>query len=121
MLVKLRQLECAQGFVHLIRNLLETLGKVMKFILPSGSAVYGNSQRAASGSHTEFSNSNEAVPTSMDFVGSIPHRTDPSSQSSKVSIPVEFVLGVAPRPRFRLFSSSLSFFYCAPFVLKTVG
>jgi hypothetical protein len=41
MLVKLRQLECAQGFVHLI---LETLDKVMKFILLSGSAVYGNSQ-----------------------------------------------------------------------------
>ncbi|MCI0427524.1 MAG: hypothetical protein L0Z46_05875 [Nitrospiraceae bacterium] len=45
MLAKLRQLECAQGFVHLMYNLLEMLGKVMEFMLPSGSAVYGNGQR----------------------------------------------------------------------------
>jgi hypothetical protein len=44
MLVKLRQLECVQGFVHLIYNLLEMLDKVMEFILPSGSAVCENSQ-----------------------------------------------------------------------------
>jgi hypothetical protein len=44
MLVKLRQLECVQGFVHLMDNLLEVLGKVMEFILPSGRAVCGNSQ-----------------------------------------------------------------------------
>src|SRR5256885_15477989 len=46
MLAKLRQLECAQGFVHLMYNLLEMLGKAMEFMLPSGSAVwYGNGQR----------------------------------------------------------------------------
>lgn len=45
MLAKLGKLECAQGFVHLMYNLLELLGKVMEFMLPSGSAVYGNSQR----------------------------------------------------------------------------
>jgi hypothetical protein len=44
MLVKLRQLECAQGFVHLMHNLLEMLDKVMEFILPSGRSVCGNSQ-----------------------------------------------------------------------------
>jgi len=45
MLAKLRQLECAQGFIYFMYNLLEMLGKVMEFMLPSGSAVYGNSQR----------------------------------------------------------------------------
>ncbi len=45
MLVKLRQLKCAQGFVLLMYNYLEMLGKVMEFMLPSGSAVYGNSLR----------------------------------------------------------------------------
>ncbi len=45
MLEKLRQLECAQGFVHLMYNLLEMLGKVMEFMLPSGSAVCRNGQR----------------------------------------------------------------------------
>ena len=45
MLAKLRQLECAQGFVLLMYNLLEMLGKVMEFMLPQGSAVYGNSLR----------------------------------------------------------------------------
>lgn len=45
MLAKMRQLECAQGFVHLMYNLLEMLGKVMEFMLPSGSAVCGNGQR----------------------------------------------------------------------------
>jgi hypothetical protein len=43
MLVQLRKLECAQGFVH-IHNLLEMLDKVMEFILPSGSLVCGNTQ-----------------------------------------------------------------------------
>ena len=45
MLAKLRQLECAQGFVHLMRNLLELLGEVTEFMLPSGSTVCGNGQR----------------------------------------------------------------------------
>jgi hypothetical protein len=45
MLAKLQQLECAQGFVHLMYNLLELLGKTMEFMLPSGSAVCGNGQR----------------------------------------------------------------------------
>ena len=45
MLAKLRQLECIQGFVHLMYNLVEMLGKVMEFMLPSGSAVCGNGQR----------------------------------------------------------------------------
>ena len=45
MLEKLRQLECAQGFVHLMYNRLEMLGKVMEFMLPSGSAVCRNGQR----------------------------------------------------------------------------
>jgi hypothetical protein len=44
MLVKLRQLECVQGFVQLMDKLLEVLGKVMEFILPSERAVCGNSQ-----------------------------------------------------------------------------
>jgi len=45
MLAKLRQLECAQGFVHLMYNLLEMLGKAMEFMLPLGSAVCGNGRR----------------------------------------------------------------------------
>ena len=45
MLEKLPQLECAQGFVHLMYNLLELLGKTMVFMLPSGSAVCGNGHR----------------------------------------------------------------------------
>lgn len=45
MLAKLRQLECAEGFVHLRYNLLELLGKVMEFMLQAGSAACGNSQR----------------------------------------------------------------------------
>ena len=46
MLAEMRGLvECAQGFVHLMYNLLEVLGKVMEFILPSGSAGCGNGQR----------------------------------------------------------------------------
>jgi hypothetical protein len=44
MLAKLRQLERAQGFVHLMYNLLEMLGKIMEFMLPSGNAVCGNGQ-----------------------------------------------------------------------------
>ena len=43
MLAKLRQLEWAQGFVLLMYNFLEKLGKVMEFVLLFGSAVYGNS------------------------------------------------------------------------------
>lgn len=45
MLAKLRQFEYVQGFLHLMYNLLERLGKVMEFMLPSGSAVCGNGQR----------------------------------------------------------------------------
>ena len=44
MLAKLRHLECAQGFVNLMYNLLEMLGKVMEFMLPSGSTIFGNGQ-----------------------------------------------------------------------------
>jgi hypothetical protein len=44
MLVRLRQLECVRGFVHLMYNLVEILDKAMEFILSSGSAVSGNSQ-----------------------------------------------------------------------------
>jgi hypothetical protein len=44
MLVKLRQLECAQGFVHLMYILLKMLDKVMEFIMLSGRAVCGSSQ-----------------------------------------------------------------------------
>lgn len=45
MLAKLRQLECAQGFVHLMYNLVEMLGKVVEFMLPSESVVCGNSRQ----------------------------------------------------------------------------
>ena len=46
MLAKLRHLvECVQGFVHLMYNFLEMLGEVIEIMLPSRSAVYGNSQR----------------------------------------------------------------------------
>jgi hypothetical protein len=45
MLAKLQQLECAQGFVHLMYNFLKLLGKAMEFMLPSASAVCGNGQR----------------------------------------------------------------------------
>jgi hypothetical protein len=45
MLAKLRKLECAQGFVHLMYNLLEMLGKVMEFMLPSGSTISGSGQQ----------------------------------------------------------------------------
>jgi hypothetical protein len=45
MLAKLRQLEFALGFVHLMYHLVEVLGKVVEFMLPSGSAVCGNSRQ----------------------------------------------------------------------------
>jgi hypothetical protein len=45
MLAKLRQLECVQGFVHLMNNFLETLGKIMEFLLPSQSAISRNGQQ----------------------------------------------------------------------------
>ncbi len=45
MLAKLTQVECAQGFVHLMYNLLEMLGKFMEFMLPSGSATCRDGQR----------------------------------------------------------------------------
>jgi hypothetical protein len=45
MLAKLSQVECAQGFVRLMYSFVEMLGKVMEFMLPSGSAVWGNSQQ----------------------------------------------------------------------------
>ncbi len=94
MLAKLRQLECAQGFVHLMYNLLEMLGKVMEFMLPSGSAVCGNSQRLLPVRTLNPLMQMRRIPTQMDLVGSVPHRTYSSSQSSKASIPVESVLGV---------------------------
>ena len=45
MLVKLRQIECVQGFVLLMYNFLEMLGKFMEFLLPSDNAVHGDSLR----------------------------------------------------------------------------
>ena len=45
MLARLMQIECAQGFVHLMYNLLEMLGKVMEFMLSSRSAGCGDGQR----------------------------------------------------------------------------
>lgn len=45
MLVKLRQSEWAQGFVLLMYNLLELLGQVMEFLLPTGGAMGGNGLR----------------------------------------------------------------------------
>jgi len=45
MLAKLMQIECAQGFVHLMYNLWEMLGKVMEFMLSSESAGCGEGQR----------------------------------------------------------------------------
>jgi len=46
MLAKLRQLvECVQGFVHLIYNFFEMFGEVIEIMLPSKSAVSGNSQQ----------------------------------------------------------------------------
>jgi hypothetical protein len=94
MQAKLRQLECTQGFVHLMYNLLEMLGKVMEFMLASGSAVCGNGQRLLP---VRALNPlmRTSVPTQMDLVGSVPHRTYSVSQSSKASIPVESVLGVS--------------------------
>ena len=94
MLAKLRQLEGAQGFIYLMYNLMEMLGKVMEFMLPSGSAVHGNSQRLL-----PVRTLNPLMRMRVDrrrwsFEGSIALRTYPSSQSSKVSIPVESVLGV---------------------------
>ena len=95
MLEKLRQLECAQGFVHLMYNLLEMLGKVMEFMLLSGSVRLRKRPAAASGSHAESSHhAEESIPTQMDLVGCVQHRTYSLSQSSKASISVESVLGV---------------------------
>jgi hypothetical protein len=45
MLAKLRQLECAQGFVHLMYKFLEMLGKFTELMLPSGGTVYGDSEQ----------------------------------------------------------------------------
>ena len=45
MLVKLRQLECVIGFIYFMYSLLEMFGKVMEFMWPSRSAVWGNSQQ----------------------------------------------------------------------------
>lgn len=47
-----------------------------------------------SSSRAESSHAGESIPISMDFVGSILHRTYSSSRSNKASIPVESVLGV---------------------------
>ena len=95
MLAKLRQLECAQGFVHLMYNLLEMLDKSMEFMLPSRSAVYGNGQRLL-----PVRTLNPLMPMrayrrrQMDIEGSVQHRTYSLSQSGKASIPMESVLGV---------------------------
>ena len=45
MLARLMQVESEQGFVHLMYNLLEMLGKVMEFMLPSRNAGCGDGQR----------------------------------------------------------------------------
>jgi hypothetical protein len=46
MLAKLRQVVCVQGFIYfMMYNLLEMLGKVMEFMVPLGSAGYGDSRR----------------------------------------------------------------------------
>ena len=45
MLAKLRQLEWAQGFVHLMYNLLEQLDRVIEFMLPSNSIACRNGQQ----------------------------------------------------------------------------
>ena len=96
MLAKLRQLvECVQGFVHLMYNFLEMLGEVIEIMLPSRECSLGKQPTVASGSHAESSHADESIPTQMDLVGSISHRTYPSSQSSKASIPVESVLGIS--------------------------
>jgi len=95
MLAKLTQIECAQGFVHLMYNLLEMSGKVMEFMLPSGSATCRDGQRLLP---VRALNPLKRVRayrrrwTSWDL--SRTGRTQ-SSQSSKVSIPVESVLGVS--------------------------
>ncbi len=44
MLAKLRQLvECVQEFINLMYNFFEMLSKLMKTMVPSKGAVYGNS------------------------------------------------------------------------------
>jgi hypothetical protein len=44
MLAKLRQLvECVHEYINLMYNIFEMLGKLMKTMVPSKSAVYGNS------------------------------------------------------------------------------
>lgn len=93
-LVRLRQLECARGFVHLMYNLVEILDKAMEFILSSGSAVCGNSQ--------------ELLPVRIlnPLIQTRPYRRRGASwdlsstgqtrhlNPNKASIPVESVLGV---------------------------
>ena len=96
MLAKLRQSEGAQGFIYFMYNLLEMLGKVMEFMLPSESAVHGNSQRLL-----PVHALNPLIRMRVDrrrwaSRDLIALRTYPSSQSSKVSIPEKSVLGVAP-------------------------
>lgn len=44
MFAKLRKLESVQWFVHLMHNLLETLVRVMEFMLLPGGAVWGIGQ-----------------------------------------------------------------------------
>ena len=45
MLAKLRQLECVQGFVHLMYSLLEILGKFIELMLPSRNVASDNGQQ----------------------------------------------------------------------------
>ncbi len=95
MLAKLTQIECAQGFVHLMYNLLEMSGKVMEFMLPSGSATCRDGQRllpVRALNPLKRMSAYRRRWTSWDL--SRTGRTQ-SSQSSKVSIPVESVLGVS--------------------------
>jgi hypothetical protein len=74
-----RQLENAQGFVHFTYNHLEMFGKVMEFMLPSGSAICANGQRLFMVA-PESSHADESVLTLMDLVGSVPYSTCSSSE-----------------------------------------
>jgi len=76
---------------------------------------------AVSGSCAESSHADERVPTQMDLAGFVPHRMCSLSQSSKVFIPVESVLGVICRPRFRLSSPNFLIFPLRSLLNRTVA
>jgi hypothetical protein len=66
MLAKLLQIKCAQGFVHLMYDFLEMLGRIMKFMLPSSAC--GNGQRLLP-VYAVPSRPDESVSMQMGFVG----------------------------------------------------